>query len=88
MNKRLEYVYTAIYVLNFASILFFSLVVYQTTMIICNDDQARDFLEVAKYLPHVPWQVLFYSIGSFILVGVSNRIKKTYSVRMPAAVFR
>jgi signal transduction histidine kinase len=76
MNRSLEYVYNAIYLLNLAIIGFFSLVISQTTYAICESDQARNFLELAKYLPHIPWQVPLYSIVGFLLVGVSNLWKK------------
>lgn len=87
MNKRLEYVYTGIYILNFAIILFFSLVIFQTTLLICEDDQARDFLELAKYLPHIPWQVPLYCVSCFLLIGVSNRVKKYFGIQAPGLVF-
>jgi signal transduction histidine kinase len=82
-GKTLNYMYNAIYILNFAIIGFLSLVIYRTTYMICDGDQARNFLEVAKYLPHVPWHVPVYSVTSFLCIGVSNVIKKRVGEKNP-----
>lgn len=76
MDKPISYVYYIILVLNLVIIGLLSFVVYQTTYLICDTDQARVFLEQARYLPHVPWHVPVYAIGSFFLLGLSSYFKR------------
>lgn len=79
MDKPITYVYNIILILNLVIIGLLSLVVYQTTYLICDSDQARVFLEQARYLPHVPWHVPIYAIGSFLLLAVSSFFKRYLS---------
>lgn len=76
MDKPLSYVYRMMYLLNLAIIILFSVVMYQTTFLVCEADQARNFLEQTKILPHVPWHVPVFAIGSFLLLAISGIIKK------------
>ena len=76
MDKPITYVYNIILILNLVIIGLLSMVVYQTTYLICDSDQARVFLEQARYLPHVPWHVPIYAIGSFLLLAVSSFFKR------------
>lgn len=76
MDKPISYVYNIILILNLVIIVLLSMIVYRTTYLICDTDQARIFLEQARYLPHVPWKVPVYSIGSFILLAVSSFFKR------------
>ncbi|WP_319416630.1 sensor histidine kinase [Marispirochaeta aestuarii] len=76
MDKPLNYVYHFILILNLAIVSLLSLVMYQTTFLVCEADQARIFLEQARYLPHVPWHVPVYAIGSFLILAVSGLLKR------------
>ncbi|WP_319560689.1 sensor histidine kinase [Marispirochaeta sp.] len=76
MDKPIGYVYNIILVLNLAIVSLLSMIMYQTTYLVCDSDQARIFLEQARYLPHVPWHVPVYAIGSFLLLAVSGFIKR------------
>ena len=76
MDKPLGYVYNIIFFLNLAVVILFSLIMYQTTDLVCEADQARIFLEQARYLPHIPWHVPVYAITSFLLLGVSTAAKR------------
>jgi len=75
MEKPLGYIYHIILLLNLAIVTLFSLVMYQTTYLVCEADQARVFLEQARYLPHIPWHVPVYAITSFLLLAVSGYVK-------------
>lgn len=76
MDKPISYVYNIILILNLVIIGLLSMVMYQTTYLICDTDQARIFLEQARYLPHVPWHVPVYAIGSFFLLALSSFFKR------------
>lgn len=76
IDKPISYVYYVILILNLVIIVLLSVVIYQTTYLICDTDQARVFLEQARYLPHVPWKVPVYSIGSFMLFTGSSFFKR------------
>ncbi|MDD2375144.1 MAG: hypothetical protein PHQ55_09030, partial [Eubacteriales bacterium] len=39
---------------------------------ICNDYEARSFLETAKYLPLIPWQIPTYSLGFLALMALTT----------------
>jgi signal transduction histidine kinase len=87
MDKPLGYVYASILVLNLAIVSLFSLVMYQTTFLVCDADQARNFLEQARYLPHVPWHVPVYAISSFLLLTCSGLVKRRISESQPVLTF-
>jgi signal transduction histidine kinase len=76
MDKPISYVYNIILILNLIIIGLLSIIMYQTTYLICDTDQARVFLEQARYLPHVPWHVPVYAIGSFFLLALSSFFKR------------
>ena len=87
MDKPLGYVYRIIYFLNLAIITLFSVVVYRTTFLVCEADQARNFLEQTKILPHVPWHVPVFAIGSFLVIAISGIIKERLKERWQLPVF-
>ena len=72
MNKKVKLVYDSLYWLNFVIILFISITIYLTIDKVIMDDKARDFLEAARYLPHIAWKVPTYSITLFLLIGIVN----------------
>jgi len=75
MKNRVKVVYEILYVLNFLIILFISLTIYMTIYKVSSDGKARDFLEVASYLPQVAWKVPTYSLILFTIIGLSNVLK-------------
>ncbi|MBF9014610.1 MULTISPECIES: sensor histidine kinase [unclassified Oceanispirochaeta] len=77
MKNQVKKIYIALYGLNFIIITFISLTICMTIYKICNDYQARDFLEMARYLPHIAWKVPTISIVLCILLGFSNFLKST-----------
>jgi signal transduction histidine kinase len=87
MDKPLGYVYYTILVLNLAIVSLFSLVMYQTTFLVCDADQARIFLEQARYLPHIPWHVPVYAITSFLLLVLSGAVKRRLTESQAIVVF-
>ncbi len=76
MDKRVQRIYLSIYIINAIITLFLSITIYLTVYEICDDYKAREFLENAKYLPHVPWKVPWYSAVLFLTLAVSDLIKK------------
>lgn len=72
MKKKVQLVYCSLYGLNLIIILFISFTICLTIYKIIDDDKARNFLEAARYLPHIAWQVPIYSIISFLLIGLTN----------------
>lgn len=77
MDIQVKQVYRTLYGLNFLITAFLSVAICHTLYKICADYQARDFLEMARYLPHIAWTVPTYSIATFLAVGVSNILKQT-----------
>ena len=65
------------FVINFVMIGFLSVTIYITTNKICSDYEARSFLESAKYLPMIPWQVPTYTMLFLGLLGLSTSFKQT-----------
>jgi signal transduction histidine kinase len=86
MKDRVKQVYIAIYGLNFVIIVFLSMTMYFTIFKICDDYQARDFLEMARYLPHVAWTVPTYTIICFTLIGISNVLKEGVFKNQPVKI--
>ena len=76
MEKSLGFVYNTILLLNLIIVAFLSIVIFQTTYLICEADQAWNFLEQARYLPHVPWHVPFYTLTGFLLLIISGIVKR------------
>ncbi|HHX59400.1 MAG TPA: sensor histidine kinase [Epulopiscium sp.] len=76
MNKitQLKYVHWVIYIINVVIITFLSLSIYKTSYQICEDFQARMFLEEAKYLPLIPSKMLMYTVYLMVCIGISNII--------------
>lgn len=77
MKNQVKKIYKALYWLNLIIVTFISLTICMTIYKICNDYQARDFLEMARYLPHIAWKVPTVSIILYILLGFSNILKST-----------
>ncbi|MFA5468043.1 MAG: sensor histidine kinase [Sphaerochaetaceae bacterium] len=75
MDKSLSIVYNTILLLNLIIVGFLSIVIFQTTYLICEADQAWNFLEQARYLPHVPWHVPLYTLAGFLLLVISGIFK-------------
>lgn len=71
-ETRLQWLYFLMFVINFAMIGFLSIIMYITTNEICNDYEARSFLETAKYLPLIPWQIPTYSLGFLALMALTT----------------
>ena len=78
MEKKVRLVYGALYALNLLIILFISLTICLTIYRINADDMARNFLEQARYLPHVAWKVPTYSILLFLVLGISEILKTLF----------
>ena len=76
MEKSLGFVYNTILLLNLIIVAFLSIVIFQTTNLICEADQAWNFLEQARYLPHVPWHVPLYTLTGFLLLIISGIVKR------------
>ena len=76
-QSRLRWLHTLMFVINFVMIGFLSVTIYVTTNKICSDYEARSFLESAKYLPMIPWQVPTYTMLFLTLLGVSTSFKQT-----------
>lgn len=76
MNKttQLKYVHWVIYIINVIVITFLSLSIYKTSYQICEDFQARIFLEETKYLPLIPSKMLIYTVSLIVCIGISNLI--------------
>ena len=87
MDKPLGFVYAIILILNLAIVSLFSLVMYQTTFLICDTDQARNFLEQARYLPHIPWHVPVYAISSFFILTLSGIVKRRLNENQSLIIF-
>ncbi len=87
MDKPLGYVYKIILLLNLAIVGLLSLVIFQTTFLICEAEQARNFLEQSRYLPHIPWHVPVYALSSFFLLIVSGIIKRRLHESRVAVIF-
>ena len=75
IEARPRLLYLLMLAVNFTAIVFLSVIIYFTTEKICNDYEARTFLESAKYLPTIPSKVLTYSIGIFSLFVINAVIK-------------
>ncbi len=75
MEKSLGIVYNTILLLNLIIVAFISIIIFQTTYLICEAEQAWNFLEQARYLPHVPWHVPLYTLAGFLLLLISGIFK-------------
>lgn len=75
-SKNLSFTRMIMFLINFVMISFLSIIIYQTTQIICNNDNARDFLETIKYVPIIPWKVPFFSIFLLMLLFLTVIIRE------------
>lgn len=63
------------YLTNFIIISFMAVTIYTTSYRICDNFQARQFLELAKYLPIIPSKVPTYCMIFLVLLGASSIVK-------------
>jgi len=61
-HKNLNLIRMIMFLVNFIIILFMSVIIYQTTELICDNYMARDFLEKIKFIPITPWKVPVFSL--------------------------
>jgi signal transduction histidine kinase len=71
----------SIFLVTLVIIVFFSILIRQTTELVCNNDGARQFLERIKSVPLEPWKIPVISLLLFALLAVSSalrpRVRKT-----------
>jgi signal transduction histidine kinase len=67
------------FLVNFLLILFMSIIIYNTTELICEYDISREFIEKIKYIPTIPWKVPVYSILLLILLFISVVVRDRIS---------
>lgn len=60
------------FLINFIIIIFLSTLIYRSTELICNTNNARDFLEKIRYVPTVPWKVPAFSIFLLVVMFFSS----------------
>lgn len=78
-QKNISIVRMAMFLINFFIIMFMSIIIYNTTKLICENDMARSFLEKVKFVPMIPWKVPAYSISLLILLFISFEIREKIS---------
>ena len=74
--RKLYFVRALMVIVNFIMISFMSIMIYNTTELICENDIARSFIEQIKYMPSKPWKVPFYSILLLVLLIISVVIRE------------
>ncbi len=76
-HKNLHVIRMMMFLVNFIVILFMSIIIYETTELICDNYMARDFLEKIKFIPTTPWKVPVFSLAllSALILGVTIREK-------------
>ena len=76
-HKNLYILRMMMFFVNFIIILFMSIIIYETTELICENYMAREFLEKIKYIPTTPWKVPLFSISllTIFMIGVGIREK-------------
>lgn len=80
-NKKLNYIYWLLGFINLTIILYICVIIYTTTLQICNMYEARTFLSTIHQLPKAPLRVFIVSLSCFsILLGVM-KIRHTMKVR-------
>jgi hypothetical protein len=62
----------SIFLVTFIIIVFFSILIHQTTELICNNDGARQFIERIRTVPLEAWKISTVSIFLFILLALSS----------------
>jgi signal transduction histidine kinase len=76
-----------ILVVNLAAILFMTIIISQTTRIICFNDGARDFLEKGRSVPIVPWKVWACSLSLYFLLVLTIALREKRKIDGKAALF-
>ena len=72
----------SIFLVTFLVIVFFSILIHQTTEIICNNDGARQFIERIKSVPLEAWKIPVISILLFSVLVASSLIRSRLRERM------
>jgi signal transduction histidine kinase len=65
----------SIFLVTLVIIVFFSILIRQTTELVCNNDGARPFLERIKSVPLEPWKIPVISLLLFALLAVSSALR-------------
>src|SRR4051794_8792810 len=65
-------------IINLVLVLFISIIIYNTTGRICDNNMARDFIEKIKYVPTIPWKVPVYSSILLILLFFSVILREKF----------
>lgn len=76
-QRNLSITRATMFLINFVIILFMSIIIYNTTELICQNDMARSFLERVKYVPTVPWKVPFFSVSLLLILLVTIFARET-----------
>ena len=61
-TQNLKLIKSIMIAVNFFSILFLSILIYQGTMNICWNQNARDFIKKLHSVPLAPWQIPLFSV--------------------------
>lgn len=88
-HKNLYVIRMMMFLVNFIVILFMSIIIYETTELICDNSMARDFLEKIKFIPTTPWKVPVFSLAllSALILGVGIREKFGAYVKPVLSIF-
>ena len=86
-KRNMSLTRTALFVINFTVIVFFSAIIYKTTDLICFSDQARDFLEKIKYVPITPWKVPLFTVSLLIILILGIFIREKYFLKKPLVLY-
>lgn len=65
----------SIFVVTFVVIVFFSILIHQTTELICNNDGARQFIERIKSVPLEAWKIQTISLMLFFVLAASSLLR-------------
>ena len=65
----------SIFMVTFVIIVFFSILIHQTTELICNNDGARLFIERIRIVPLEAWKIPAISLGLFLLLAGSTLLR-------------
>lgn len=83
---KIRWIRNCHYIINFIIIMIISIIIFITTLKICDEFEAREFLERAQYLPTIPWHVPVFCVLLMILFALSNMIKSKLSLTQPLLV--
>lgn len=75
------------YSINFMIILFFIMILYDTTSKIADSFSARNFLEQAQFLPIIPSRMALITLSCMVLLALSNFLKLYYQKRNKAIIY-